>query len=208
MPIVNPTTLPQGIADTRAYDTTRAIVDPITQALLMALANGRFGQVPTSPTSQQPGTFNFPPGSQSPLEAAQIRQMGGVPTNAGVLARSTTIPRPGGVEYQPPTRLGLLPNLQRQSTQADIDLKRAQADQAKTFAQYYATPPTTPSGRTPKPPTTPSTPFPEQVTSPLLRAVATKAAAGDARAADAIRGLALEKNDPEAIAILQLWGEI
>ena len=100
-----------------------------TRDLLMAILlqqAGNVGQVPTTPTPQNPGTFNFPPGSQSPLEAAQIQQMGGVPTRGqSFLSQSTT--QPGtGVSFIQPTRFGMRPDvdyLQRQAT-----LQRTQQD--------------------------------------------------------------------------------
>ena len=104
----------------------RETFDRLLSALLSQGMGGGFGQVPTTPTPQNPGTFNFPSGSQSPLEAAQIQQMGGVPTRGQpFLSKSTQVPG-AGVTFTQPTRWGMLPNLERQQTQADIEYKQAQ----------------------------------------------------------------------------------
>ena len=85
--------------------------------------------MPTTPTASNPGTFNFPPGSQSPGEAAQIQQMGGVPTRGQpFLSKSTQQPGTSGVQFTYPTKFGIRPDvdyLQRQAnlqkTQQDLD---------------------------------------------------------------------------------------
>lgn len=118
----------------------------LERAILLALVSqGRLGQVPTPPTPQRPGTLTFPSGAStptSPLEMAQIQQRGGVPTQQGI-----TPLQPGGVTYQQPTRLGILPNLERQQTEADIAYKRAQTQslspefQAELLRRYQGLPP-------------------------------------------------------------------
>src|SRR3990167_7354200 len=85
-----------------------------TRDLLLAILSGgtyRPGQVSTSPTARNPGTFNFPPGSQSPGEAAQIQQLGGVPTRGQPFLSQATQTPGGGVSYTQPTRLGFKPDL-------------------------------------------------------------------------------------------------
>ena len=94
-----------------------------TRDLLMGVLlqqMGNVGQVPTSPTPQNPGTFNFPPGSQSPLEAAQIQQMGGVPTRGQpFLSKSTQMPGTG-VSFTQPTRFGFRPDLSYLQREAEL----------------------------------------------------------------------------------------
>ena len=149
-------------------------------ALLIALqailggGGGGLGQVPTSPTPSNPGQLTFPSGAQtqtSPLEMAQIRQMGGVPTQQGGM----TPLGPGGVTYQAPTRTGLLPNLERQKTQADIDLLKSQAEYWKSVV--------------PRPEATPQ-PSPDEPPMPLPE--------DDEALVKAIKRMALDRNNPQS----------
>lgn len=93
---------------------------------------GQIGPVANAiPTPSSPGTFNFPPGSQSPLEAAQIQQMGGVPTQQGVMAHATQQPGTAGIAYQPGTHLGL-PIFAQQAMERQLQQQQLQ-QQAQQF---------------------------------------------------------------------------
>lgn len=132
MPIVYPQPSPQKkwyeSAGELQGTMSRQVTDALIQAL-MAQMGGGMGQMPTVPTAKNPGTFNFPPGSSSPGEQAQIQQMGGVPTNSGFLAKSSTNPTvgnlPPSVSYQPPTQAvnlnQLIKQTQLQKAQQDLD---------------------------------------------------------------------------------------
>ena len=127
-----PTVLPGGIPQNRWYNDIGQIqghgADLLMRALLASLTGGAggggLGRVPAPITAQNPGTFNFPQGSSSPLEQEQIHRLGGVPTQQGVMARSTQDAGPGGVTYAPPTRFGFKPNLMYQLNQ--LKLQEAQ----------------------------------------------------------------------------------
>ena len=119
----------------------------VLSALLGQAGARGVGQVPTTPTASNPGTFNFPPGSQSPLEAAQIQQLGGVPTRQGFLSKATQNPAPFGTtgpSFTPDTRFGIRPDLsylQRQAdlqkTQRDLDPNSPENLYKKAQAGYY-----------------------------------------------------------------------
>ena len=130
MPVIGIDQVPRNIVRPKWYEDYGYGQGKIVHDLLLAALTGQMGggvgQIPPAPTPQNPGTFNFPPGSQSPGEAAQIRQMGGVPTNAGVLARSTQLPGTGGVSFTQPTRFGMRPDLDYQMRQTQ--LQKAQQD--------------------------------------------------------------------------------
>ena len=114
------------------YGTQYAKLEDALLALLTKGAyQGGIGQVPTSPTPTNPGQLTFPSGATTqtnPLEMAQLQQMGGVPTRQGGVGptQQMTPLQTGGATYQQPTRWGMLPNLDRQSTEADIAYKQAQ----------------------------------------------------------------------------------
>ena len=145
----------------------RALLDVLIAALGGKSGSG-IGQVPTQPTPQNPGQLTFPSGAStptSPLEMAQIRQMGGVPVRndgrfafnpsgaqgpggGNTLFADTLRSFPnlagdilplgkGGVEYTQPTRWGMLPNLERQKTQAEIDKLQGDIALNQQLGGYY-----------------------------------------------------------------------
>lgn len=132
--------VPREIVRPKWYSDLGYAQGALARAILVAMAGkgggGGIGQVPTQPTPQNPGTFNFPPGSQSPIEAAQIRQMSGVPTQQGFLSRSTQMPSPGGVTYTQPTRLGIRPDLDYQTKQAQLQKAQQDLDPNSPMNQY------------------------------------------------------------------------
>ena len=214
MPTIGIDQVPREIVRPKWYEDYGYMQGALARAVLQAMmgqVGSRIGQVPTTPTSQNPGTFNFPPGSQSPMEAQQISQLGGVPTNAGVMARSTQQPGGAGVTYSPPTKLGLQPDFSKVLEQLKIQEAQQNIGLIRDNAAYLR-------GITPKEEPvvsgnnagagTPSSPIPPSVTSQFLKDLASKSQQGDAKSADMIRRLATERDDPEAIAILQSWGEL
>ena len=85
------------------------------------------------------------------------------------------------------------PDLSRQLQQAQLGYLNAATGQ---LAQPTATTPSTAATAALK------------ISSPLLNSLHQKAQSGDVGSMDSLRLLALEKNDPEAIAILQSLGEL
>jgi hypothetical protein len=179
--------------------------------LLLAMLSGgtselpRLGKSPTTPTASNPGQLQFPSGAKtntSPLEQAMISQLGGVPTRQGSIV---PLGDQSGVTYKPPTRFGFGQSLDRQSTQADINLKNNQAEYWKSLVgmTQNPTPSTTPSSApTPTPRPAPA------ITSPTLQKLYQGAQSGNTAYMDAIRNLYLEKGDQEAYLILQSLGEV
>ena len=122
---------------------------PYQDLLLQALLSGQFNRIPLPSSAQTPGTFNFPQGSQSPGEAAQIRQLGGVPTMQGYPVPATFQGRGSSVKFHPPTvspmQLQQMTNLATlQKSQAEIAalpqeqaLKKAQTRKAEAEAGLY-----------------------------------------------------------------------
>lgn len=169
--------------------TNRILLD----AVLAAITGGAYrpGQVPTSISQRNPGTFNFPPGSQSPLEAQQIQQLGGVPTNAGVMARSTQIPSGAGVTYSPPTKLGLQPDFSKvleqlkiQEAQRSLDPNSPDNKVKEATARLYGS---YADQLSPKSSTTP--PIPTSVPPELLSSLSNLALQGDEDAIALLRKL-------------------
>src|SRR3990167_215169 len=113
MPVIGIDQVPREIVHPSIWGDAGYAGGSLLRALLLQQLqqHGGVGQVPTSPTSQNPGTFNFPPGSQSPIEQAQIQQLGGVPTRGQpFLSRASQTPG-SGVSFTQPTRLGFKPDL-------------------------------------------------------------------------------------------------
>lgn len=96
----------------------------LTAALIKALLAGQIGGVPTLPTPSNPGRMTVPVGGSVPISPAE--QIAPGQANAGVslpeFLRSGSAPQ--GVTYQPPTRLGIRPDLSRQLQQ--LQLQQAQ----------------------------------------------------------------------------------
>lgn len=124
-----------------------SIADKILQAYLASQGGGgnMFGPKTsvTQPTQQYPGTFNFPPGSQSPGEAQQIAAMGGVPTQQGGQTLSRATQQPGtGVTFRPDqvNTQKLINDLKIQQMQSELqsapyDLQAKQAEIAYKKSQ-------------------------------------------------------------------------
>lgn len=116
----------------------RETFDRLLSALLSQGMGGGFGQVPTTPTPQNPGTLTFPSGATtrtSPLELAQIQQMGGVPSRQGDIVPFGS-PSTGGVSYAPPTRLGIRPDVDYQIRQAQLQKAQQDLDPNSPVNQY------------------------------------------------------------------------
>ena len=200
-----PYVLPQPEAKRKWYNDVGE-AQGITARLLLAMLSGgasgvpSLGKQPTQPTAGNPGQIQFPSGVKtqtSPLEVAIMNQMGGAPSQQG-----GTVP----VTYQPPTKWGFGPSVDRQSTQADITLKQNQAEYWKTLSGM--TPGATVSSPSPSPSPTPSSLPTPKITSPILQKLWQGAQSGNTAYMDAIRNLYLEKGDPEAYLILQSFGEV
>ena len=110
----------------------------VTDALLAALT---LGQYQGQPTPGNPGTMTFPSGMStptSPMEQAQIHQMGGVPTrNGGVGPTQQMTPTgQGGVTYQPPMTMGIKPTMDWQLKQAQLQKAQQDLDPNSPMNQY------------------------------------------------------------------------
>src|SRR3990172_670370 len=104
--------LTPGYAKNRWYNDLGYIqgrtADKLVDATLAYLTGGAsgFGKQSMSASSKNPGTFNFPQGSSSPLEQEQIRNMGGVPTRQGFMSKASYGGQ-GDVSFKPDERFGL-----------------------------------------------------------------------------------------------------
>ena len=139
MPVIGIDQVPRNLQRPSFWSDLGYGAGSLQRAILLALvgggAGGRIGQVPTQPTPKNPGQLTFPSGATtrtSPLEMAQIQQMGGVPTQQGI-----TPLQPGGVTYQQPTRWGMLPNLERPKSQAEIEKLQQDIALNKQLGGYY-----------------------------------------------------------------------
>ena len=150
MPVIGIDQVPRNIARPsiwgdlgymQGYQANKA-VDALLAALLGGQGGG-FGQVPTTPTPQRPGTLTFPSGATTPtssLEMAQLQQMGGVPSRQGEIAPfgqpGTGQPSTGGVQYTQPTRFGMRPDVDFQLRQAQLQKAQQDLDPNSPVNQY------------------------------------------------------------------------
>ena len=123
-------TLPQGYPRNRWYNDLGSITGAVAKLLMAKWLGGDFQrtQSPASVTPQTPGTLSFPSGAStptSPLEMAQIQQMGGVPTTRGdiePLSSGGSV----GATYNPPMKWETV-----QKIINDLNVQQAQADLQK-----------------------------------------------------------------------------
>lgn len=177
----------------------------VTDALLAVMTGGAYGGVQTVPSPSNPGQLTFPSGATtptSPQELFQLQAMGGVPSRQGDIIPFGN-PATGGVQYTTPTRFGRLPNSQNPVLQSQA----AYRDELTRQARAAAAPPA-PAAPPPLPPQPSDGGSPFTSTSSVVNTLWDRAQKGDAKSMDAIRLLALEKNDPEAIALLYSQGEL
>src|SRR3990167_371025 len=118
----------------------RETADAIRDAILAAMTGGAYksGQVPTTPTPSNPSQLTFPSGATtrtSPLEMEQLQQMGGVPSRQGQIVPFGQ-PNTGGVSYTQPTRLGMRPDLDYQTKQAQLQKAQQDLDPNSPVNQY------------------------------------------------------------------------
>ena len=161
MPVIGIDQVPRDIVRPKWYEDLGYAFGSLGRAILLANMGGGVGKVPTSGTYQSPG---MPPsaGVQGPLtqqgaftspQTFSMNPQGRVASGSyagntlSQLADQGIVPR-SAVNWQQPTTLGMLPNLERQSTQADIAYKQAQTQsltpefQADLLRRYQGLAPT------------------------------------------------------------------
>lgn len=141
MPTIGIDQVPREIVRPKWYSDLGYGGGALARAILLQQlqSGGGIGQVPTSPTPGNPGQLTFPFGATtqtSPLEMAQLQQIGGVPSRQGQITPFGQ-PSLGGVSYTQPTRLGILPNLERQKTQAEIEKLQGDIQFQKQLPEIY-----------------------------------------------------------------------
>lgn len=130
MPIVYPQPAPRQRWYNDLGELQGATVDKLLKALLAS--QGGFGSMPTNPSPGHPGTLTFPTGAStrtSPDELAQIQRMGGVPSSQGGLSSFT---------YNPPTKFGLRPDVDRQIKEAQLQKIQQDLDPNSPMNQVYS----------------------------------------------------------------------
>lgn len=142
MPVIGIDQVPRNIVRPKWYEDVGYAQGSLTRAiaemLLKQQMGGGIGQVPTSPTPRNPGQLTFPSGATtqtSPLEMAQLQQMGGVPSRQGQITPFGQ-PSLGGVSYTQPTRLGMRPDVEYQIRQAQLQKAQQDLDPNSPVNQY------------------------------------------------------------------------
>jgi len=142
MPVIGIDQVPREIVRPKWYEDTSYASGKLLHDILLAAISGGggggIGQVPTAPTPSNPGQLTFPSGATtrtSPLEMAQLQQMGGVPSRQGQITPFGQ-PSTGGVSYTQPTRLGMRPDLDYQTKQAQLQKAQQDLDPNSPVNQY------------------------------------------------------------------------
>lgn len=140
MPVIGIDQVPREIVRPKWYSDRGYAEGSLLRALLLQQMQqgGGFGQVPTTPTPQNPGTLTFPSGATtrtSPLEMQQLQARGGVPSRQGDIIPFGQ-PATGGVSFTQPTRLGIKPDLDYQMRQAQLQKAQQDLDPNSPVNQY------------------------------------------------------------------------
>ena len=140
MPVIGIDQVPREIVRPKWYSDRGYAEGSLLRALLLQQMQqgGGFGQVPTTPTPQNPGTLTFPSGATtrtSPLEMQQLQARGGVPSRQGDIVPFGQ-PSTGGVSFTQPTKWGMRPDVGYQLEQAKLQKAQQDLDPNSPVNQY------------------------------------------------------------------------